>query len=58
MVSPSPVSCARLPKIRVFLPSASVNAVMVNVAVVPPGYSSATTWWSTTSLSHAYTQRP
>ena len=43
IVSPSPVSSARVPKIRVCLPPPSLNAVMVNVAVVPPGYSSATT---------------
>jgi hypothetical protein len=35
-----------------------VNAVIVNVAVVPPSNSIATTWWSTTSLSQRYTHRP
>jgi hypothetical protein len=30
-----------------------VNAVMVKVAVIAPGNSSATTWWSTASLSQA-----
>jgi len=40
-----------VPNSRVLRRAACVNAVIVNVAVVAPGNSSATTWWSTTSLS-------
>src|ERR1700691_6799671 len=35
-----------------------VNALIVSVAVTPPSNSIVTTWWSATSLSQAYTQRP
>lgn len=40
---PSPSSSPRVPKICVRRPPAALNAVIVNVAVVPPGNSSATT---------------
>ena len=55
---PSVVICPRVPKIDVRRSSNRVNAESVNAAVTPLAYSRLTTWWSTTSLSLANTQRP
>ena len=47
-----------VPKMRGRRPPIGAKAVIVKDAVTPPSYSKFTTWWSTTSLSHAKTQRP
>ena len=55
---PSHRSSPLLPQILVSLLMSAVKAFMVKATVAPDWYRILTTWWSTTSLSHLYTQRP